>query len=110
MPFVDWNEQSLFDPFQDLKRGVGMINQQLLSTLGRHGIQRVVALDAPFDPAVHEAVMRVEEAEVEQPMVREEMQSGYLLHDRLLRPAMVKVAVPVAGAPQPEEPEEPAED
>ena len=99
---------------EDLKQGVAMINQQLQSTLGRHGVQRVAALGRPFDPAVHEAVMRVEDSEIDRPMVSEEMQSGYTLHDRLLRPSMVKVAVPVADeepvADGPEEPQEPAED
>ena len=93
---------------EDLKRGVAMINQQLQSTLGRHGVHRVAALDQPFDPTVHEAVMRVEDTEIDRPMVSEEMQSGYTLHDRLLRPSMVKVAVPAADEvraadePQPE--------
>ena len=94
---------------EDLKQGVGMINQQLQTILGRHGVRRVEALDEPFDPAVHEAVMRVEDADIQQPMVREEMQTGYTLHDRLLRPSMVKVAVPAAEPPQ-QEAEEPAQE
>ena len=69
----------------------------------------MAALGELFDPAVHEAVMRVEDAEVAAPTVDDEMQSGYTLHDRLLRPAMVRVAVP-ADEPQPEEPEEPETD
>ncbi|MFQ5351295.1 MAG: nucleotide exchange factor GrpE, partial [Thermoanaerobaculia bacterium] len=77
---------------EDLKQGVGMIHRQLEATLGRHGVRRVTALGEPFDPTLHEAVMRVEEAEVEEPTVREELQSGYTLHERLLRPSMVKVA------------------
>ena len=95
---------------EDLKQGVGMIHQQLQATLGRHGIQRVAALGELFDPAVHEAVVRVEDADVDGPTVLEEMQSGYTLHDRLLRPAMVRVAVPAADEPQPEEPAEPETD
>jgi molecular chaperone GrpE len=91
---------------EDLKQGVGMIHQQLEATLGRHGVKRVAALGELFDPTVHEAVARVEDADVEEPTVLEEMQSGYLLHERLLRPAMVRVAVPPPGEPQAEEPEE----
>ena len=81
---------------EDLKQGVGMIQRQLDSILGRHGIQRVAALGEPFDPNLHEAVMRIEDDQVAEPRVSDELQSGYTLHKRLLRPAMVKVAVPVA--------------
>jgi len=95
---------------EDLKQGVGMIHRQLQATLGRHGIQRVTALGELFDPAVHEAVMRVEDADVEEPTVQDELQSGYKLHDRLLRPAMVKVAVPAADELRPQESGEPETD
>jgi molecular chaperone GrpE len=92
----------------DLKQGVEMTLKQLHSVLGRHGIARVEALGELFDPSLHEAVMRVEEAGVDEPRVHEELQSGYLLHERLLRPSMVKVAVPATEsspaetAPEPE--------
>ena len=79
---------------EDLKTGVGMTLRQLQEVLRRHGVQEVSAAGAPFDPAVHEAVSREERADVAAPTVTEELQRGYLLHDRLLRPAMVKVAVP----------------
>jgi molecular chaperone GrpE len=85
---------------EDLKQGVEMIHKQLQGTLGRHGIQRVMALGELFDPALHEAVMRVEEADVEVPTVCDELQSGYTLHERLLRPSMVKVAVPLTDQPE----------
>ena len=56
--------------------------------------QRVEALGRPFDPAVHEAVSRREEATLDVATVREELQAGYVMKDRLLRPSMVVVAVP----------------
>ena len=90
---------------EDLKQGVAMIQRQLETVLGRHGVARVAALGEPFDPAVHEAVMRVEDAEVADPVVSGELQSGYKLHERLLRPAMVKVAVPASPGGEPQEPE-----
>lgn len=90
---------------EDLKQGVGMIHKQLEATLGRHGVQRVAAVGQPFDPSVHEAVMRVEEAGVVEPRVQDELQSGYTLHERLLRPSMVKVAVPPTDSPETPEPE-----
>ncbi len=95
---------------EDLKQGVDLICKQLQRTLGRHGIQRVTALGEPFDPSVHEAVMRVEDADVNEPTVHDELQSGYTLHDRLLRPSMVKVAVPAVEPPQVDQPEEPETD
>ena len=79
---------------EDLKRGVEMILRQMQELLRRHGVKEVAAAGAPFDPSMHEAVSREERPGVTAPTVVEELQRGYLLHDRLLRPAMVKVAVP----------------
>jgi len=79
---------------EDLKRGVEMIHRQMLDLLRTHGVREVDAVSAPFDPALHEAVAREERPDVQVPTVVEELRRGYLMHDRLLRPAMVKVAVP----------------
>ena len=79
---------------EDLKQGLKMIVRQQEEILRRHGVERVEAVGQAFDPTVHEAVAREESAEVESPTVTKEMQRGYLLHDRLLRPAMVFVAMP----------------
>ena len=84
----------------DLKRGVELIHRQMLDLLRRHGVKEVKALGQPFDPAVHEAVSREEDPAVQAPTVTAELRRGYFLHDRLLRPAMVKVAVP-AETPKP---------
>jgi molecular chaperone GrpE len=78
----------------DLKIGVEMILRQFQDLLRRQGVERVAAAGQAFDPTVHEAVSRREDPEVDEPWVAEEMQSGYRLNDRLLRPAMVVVAVP----------------
>ena len=79
----------------DLKRGVEMIHRQMSDLLRRFGVQEVVSLGQPFDPTLHEAVSREEDSTVKAPTVTGEMRRGYRLHDRLLRPAMVKVSVPV---------------
>ncbi len=79
----------------DLKRGVELIARQMQEALRRVGVQEVVSEGAPFDPAVHEAVSREESAGVTSPTVVAALQRGYMLHDRLLRPAMVRVAVPI---------------
>ncbi len=82
---------------EDLKQGLKMIVRQHEEILRRHGVERVKAVGKAFDPTVHEAVAREESSEVELPTVTREMQKGYLLHDRLLRPAMVFVAMPGGG-------------
>jgi molecular chaperone GrpE len=79
---------------EDLKRGVEMTLKGLRDLLRRHGVSEVKAAGAAFDPAIHEAVSRQEDPAVEAPTVVAELQRGYMLHDRLLRPAMVKVGVP----------------
>lgn len=81
----------------DLKLGIDMTLRQLADVLKRHGVTPVQAADRPFDPAVHEAVSRQEADDVDEPTVSEELQKGYLLHDRLVRPARVVVAVPSDG-------------
>ena len=87
---------------EDLKRGVEMILRQMQELLRRQNVREVTAVGQPFDPAIHEAVSREESPDVEAPTVTEALMRGYFLHDRLLRPAMVKVAVP------PEAPASPA--
>lgn len=85
----------------DLKRGVEMIQRQMRELLRRFGVTEVAAVGQPFDPTVHEAVSREESADVKAPTVTAELRRGYRMHDRLLRPSMVKVAVPPepGGAP-----------
>lgn len=78
----------------DLKLGVEMTLRQLEDVLRRHGVESVPASGERFDPAHHEAVSRLVDPDVEAPTVVEELQRGYRLHDRLLRPARVVVAVP----------------
>ena len=79
---------------QPLVEGVSLVLKALLEVLERHGVTRVEAKGAPFDPTHHEAVAHVETAEHEPNAVMEEHQPGYRLKDRLLRPALVSVAKP----------------
>ncbi len=83
---------------EDLKQGVDMIARQFYDLMRRYGVEPIEATGQPFDPKVHEAVASTEGADVELPTVTDEHQRGYVLHDRLLRPAMVTVAMP---APKP---------
>jgi molecular chaperone GrpE len=77
---------------QPLVEGVALVLKALLDVLERHGVTRVAAKGAAFDPAHHEAVAHVESGEHEPNSVVEEHQAGYLLNERLLRPALVSVA------------------
>jgi molecular chaperone GrpE len=77
--------------------GIDMIARQLADTLKKYGVVEVPASGLPFDPNVHEAVVRGETESVAPGTVLEVFQKGYLLNDRLLRPARVKVATPRAA-------------
>ncbi len=81
---------------EDLRQGVAMILRQLEDLMKRSGVSRVEAVGEVFDPSVHEAVSRVEDPDVSEATVVEEFQAGYLIHDRLLRPSIVRVAVPAS--------------
>jgi molecular chaperone GrpE len=77
---------------EDLRKGVELINRQLHDALTKLGVEAVPAQGAPFDPNVHEALGMVESDDVPDNHVAEELQRGYKLKGRLLRPAMVRVA------------------
>jgi len=72
--------------------GVELTEREFLTTLERHHIKRIEALDKPFDHNLHQAVMQVEVPDKPAGTVVQVLQSGYTIHDRLLRPAMVAVA------------------
>jgi molecular chaperone GrpE len=76
----------------DLRKGVELINRQLHDALIKLGVEAVPAEGAPFDPNVHEALGLVETNDIPDNHVVEELQRGYRLKGRLLRPAMVRVA------------------
>ena len=76
----------------ELRSGVELIYKQLLAALSKLAVNPIVAKGEPFDPRLHEAIEMVETDEVPDHQVIEELQRGYKFKDRLLRPAMVKVA------------------
>lgn len=78
--------------------GVEMVLKGLLAALKRNGVERVEAAGKPFDPAEHEAVAMVESADVAPNTVMSVFRSGYRMHDRLLRAAMVSVSKAPAEA------------
>ena len=81
----------------DFHKGVLMIYKQLFDVLQKHGLRVIDETGVHFDPNIHEGVMREEDPSVPSHTVTAVLQKGYFLHDRLLRPAMVKVAV---GGPE----------
>jgi len=76
--------------------GVRLTIKQFEDALTSLGVTPIDAVGARFDPAVHEAVLGVESPEVHHDTVVDELQRGYRLHDRVIRPAMVRVAHPAA--------------
>ena len=75
-----------------LYKGIELVHQQFLDLLKKEGIRPVEALGVRFDPRLHEAVEVLDVPGFEADMILEEMQKGYTHNDRLLRPALVKVA------------------
>ena len=94
LPIIDNLERALQASALDdpLRKGVELIHKQMLEILRRRGVTPIEALGADFDPNVHEAVTQEESARHREGEVMEELQRGYKVGDRLLRPAMVKVA------------------
>lgn len=81
--------------------GVAMVEKELAQALQKNNIKTVGAVGEPFDPNTCQAVFEVETTEVPPGAIAQVMQPGYLLHDRLLRAAMVGVAKAPAGAAPP---------
>jgi len=77
---------------EDLRRGMELIHKQLQDVLQKLNVERIAAQGEPFDPRVHEAIEMVESDAAPDHHVLEELQPGYRIKGRLLRPAMVKVA------------------
>jgi len=76
----------------EIRNGIELIYKQLQDALLKLGLRPIPAKGEPFDPHLHEAVEMVETTDAQDHQVLEELQRGYKLKDRLLRPAMVKVA------------------
>ncbi len=112
-PVVDGLDRALSaaPPDDPLVEGVRMVRATLEQALGKHGVRAFSALGEKFDPALHEALLQVPTAEKPPGTVALEHARGFKLHDRLVRPAMVGVAVApppagpeAAGAAAPEPP------
>jgi molecular chaperone GrpE len=96
LPIVDNFERALQAPgppeAEPFRKGVEMIHKQIVDLLRKRGVTPIDAVGADFDPNYHQAVIHETSADHREGEVMEEMQRGYMLGDRLLRPTMVKVA------------------
>jgi len=78
----------------DLRQGVAMVLQQAEEVLAKHSVRPISSLGQPFDPNVHEALTQIPTDEHPPLTVVQEAEAGYMLHDRVLRPAKVLVSAP----------------
>ncbi|MEP9358024.1 nucleotide exchange factor GrpE [Sphingomonas sp. KR3-1] len=80
------------DKFKGLVTGLEATGRELDSVFARHGISKIVALGEALDPNRHQAMMEMPSADAEPGTIVQEIQAGYMIRDRLLRPALVGVA------------------
>jgi len=98
LPVIDNFERALQaseenPEFESFSKGVNMIFRQMESVLAAEGLSAMKSVGEPFNPEYHQAIMQVESEEYEEGIVVEEVQKGYMLKDKVLRPAMVKVSM-----------------
>ena len=78
--------------FRNLVAGIEATGREIDKVFASHGISRIAAQGLPLDPNQHQAMLEIPSADVEPGTVLQELQAGYMIKDRLLRPAMVAVA------------------
>jgi len=95
LPIIDNFERALksVEEESECLSGVSLIHKQLLDALKKEGLEIIETEGEEFDPAYHEAVMQVESKEHDSGYIVEEIQKGYIMDGKVVRPAMVKVAV-----------------
>jgi len=102
IPVIDGFEHALAAhreaEYESYRRGFELIYKQLLDNLAKLGVERLEPVGQPFDPHLHQAMDRTETVEHEDGTVLQVFQPGYVFHGRVLRPAMVRVAVPADAA------------
>lgn len=80
------------DKFKGLVAGIEATQREIDKVFGQHGVTRIASMGLPLDPNQHQAMMEIPSADAEPGTIVQEMQAGYMIKDRLLRPAMVGVA------------------
>ena len=95
------------ESIKNLIDGLKMVLKEYKSALEKHGVKKIETLNQKFDHNFHQAMMEVENNDVEEGTVVQEVQSGYTMHDRLLRAAMVGVSKkPIVKTEEPKEQKE----
>lgn len=102
IPIIDGFEHALAAhreaEYESYRKGFELIYKQLIDNVTRLGVERVDPLGKQFDPHLHQAMDRTETVEQEDGTILQVFQPGYVFHGRVLRPAMVRVAVHPGGA------------
>jgi len=94
LPVIDNLDRALsmkYDDTEKLLEGVLMISRQIQEILAREGLEPIVAVGQPFNPEIHEAVMKEEGGDCPENTVVDELRRGFALRGKVIRPAMVKV-------------------
>lgn len=94
LPLLDNFERALLAEGSDLdsfRAGVSMIYKQMTEALAKNGLEVIDTKDKKFDPNFHQAVMRVQDPEKEDDTIEQELQKGYMVKGRVIRPSMVQV-------------------
>ena len=107
---IEHAEQNTSGDLQQLLQGVELVRRELLGVLERFGVNRIEAEGAVFNPAIHEALAQAPSAEVEPNTVVSVMETGYQLHDRMLRPSRVVVSKALEEPESESEPEPDSEE
>lgn len=96
LPVIDNLERALasevHESDESFKKGIEMTYNMLVNALKNEGVEEIDCLNKPFDPNLEQAIMQEKAEDVESGIVIEVLQKGYVLKDRILRPAMVKVS------------------
>jgi len=100
LPILDDFERALTadSSSPEYAKGIQMIYQRMAESMKKTGLETIEATGKPFDPHLHQAIERVETADAPDHTVLSEFQTGYLFKGKLLRPSMVRVAVPLSPA------------
>ena len=102
IPIIDGFEHALAAhreaEYENYRKGFELIYKQLVDNVTRLGVERIDPLGKPFDPHLHQAMDRTETMQHEDGTILQVFQPGYIFHGRVLRPAMVRVAVHPGGA------------
>lgn len=103
LPIIDNLELALKHAQEEspsgIVQGVEMTLKELQRTLEKFGVSRIEAAGKKFDPSVHHAMTQVEREDIKEKMVAEELRTGYLFRDKVLRPSLVSVSVKPQNKP-----------